>query len=138
MADNNKLCQLQPKYRVFVFWLAGSIGGNEAKLEIKGLFQVGRDYADLIEGEDGQDYVDSEENEVGDNLGVEEIGEDNRDLVEEKTVQDYANRVLIESNPKVCKDGERWHETQDCNSCSCNCGADGKPMCICNRIGCGT
>ena len=47
------------------------------------------------------------------------------------------NTTCEDSEGKTRQVGEKWNGKQDCNSCQCNCGSDGKPHCgACTRKAC--
>ena len=47
------------------------------------------------------------------------------------------NTTCEDSEGKTRQVGEKWNGKQDCNSCQCNCGSDGKPHCgVCTRKAC--
>ena len=42
----------------------------------------------------------------------------------------------MDNNGRIKKEGEEWHEKEECNSCSCICRPNGKQNCFCTRMGC--
>ena len=68
-------------------------------------------------------------------------GEEPEGIARQKIINDVRSEKVKDvtcrdKSSKIRKEGEEWHEKEECNSCSCICRPNGKQNCFCTRMGC--